>query len=263
MPAVRIGIHLPSLGQPLKKALQTAARLGATGIEIDARTQFRPEECTGTALRQIRKLLNDLGLRACAVSFPTRRGYNVESDLDRRVAATKEAMKMAYQLGAKVVVNDVGQIPDEPQGHNWDLLVETLDDLGRYGDKVGANLAARTGSADGPTLARLIEAIPDGGIGIDLDPGGWIVNGHSPLESVPAIARHVTHVHARDAARDFAAGHGQEVPLGRGTAEFPLLMAALENYGYRGFFTIQRQQSDDPINEIALAVEFLRNTWQG
>lgn len=259
MHPLKIGISLASFRQPLRGALQTAARLGAHAVEIDARGQLRPAEMTGTALRQLRRLLDDLNLRVCAVSFMTRRGYNDLDELDRRIAATKDAMRMAYELGASVVVNRIGRVPDEPGGTGWDLLVETMTDLGRHSDRVGATLAARTGSEDGPTLARLLDALPEGSIGVDFDPAGLIINGFSPLESLSALGPHVRQFRARDGVRDFAQGRGLETPLGRGTADIPALVAALEDYAYRGFFTIERQFADDPAAEIGNAVKFLRN----
>ena len=87
MPNLKIGIELASLRQPPKKALHTAARLGGQGVKIDARAQFRPQEMTDTARRQIRKLLEDLNLRVSAVSFPNRRGYDVESRHGRAAPA--------------------------------------------------------------------------------------------------------------------------------------------------------------------------------
>ncbi len=50
-----------------------------------------------------------------------------------------------------------------------------------------------------------------------------------------------------------------EVALGRGSVDFPALIAALEEHGYRGRFAIQRLQGDDPMTEIALAVEYLQS----
>jgi sugar phosphate isomerase/epimerase len=200
-----------------------------------------------------------MSLKVCAVSFITRRGYNEEDELDRRIAGTKDAMRMAYELGAPIVVNFIGRVPTEPQGPRWNLLVETLHDLARYGDHIGAHLAARTGSEDGATLARLLAALPEGGIGVDFDPAALIIGGHSPLESLTPLAKFVKHARARDAARDFAQGRGLETQLGRGTADFPTLAAALGDYGYHGYFTIERQQSADPQSDIANAVQFLKN----
>jgi len=73
--AIRVGIQLAGLRLPLRQALETAARLKAEVIEIDARNEIRPVDVAGTALRQLRKLLDDLNLKVGAVRFATHRGY--------------------------------------------------------------------------------------------------------------------------------------------------------------------------------------------
>lgn len=254
----RIGIQLASLRMPFKKALETAARLGAAAVEIDARGEVRPRDFTGTAQRQLRKMLDDLRLKVCAVGFRTRRGYNVVDDLDRRISATKEAMDFAYALGANVVINHVGSIPEEPTGPHWDQLVDSLTELGKYGQRCGAVLAAETGSESGPSLRKLIDALPDGSLAVNFDPGNLVVNAFPVDEALAALAGRIAHVHAKDGVRDLAQGRGLEVPLGRGTADFPALLGALEEQGYRGFFTIEREKCNQPLEEISAAVEYLR-----
>ncbi len=69
------------------------------------------------------------------------------------------------------------------------------------------------------------------------------------------------HVRARDGVRDLAQGRGIETPLGRGTADFPALAGVLEDHAYRGHFTIDRQESADPITDVGNAVQFLQNLY--
>ncbi len=259
MPGLKVGIQLASLRLPFQQALHTAARLGAGAVEIDARGSIAPSELSRTAVRQLRKMLNDLNLRVSAVGFRTRRGYDTLEALDARVEATRQAMQMAYSLGAPVVVNHVGRVPPKPEGDAWNLLLQVLTDLGRFGQKVGASLAAETGTESGADLLRLIDALPPGSLTVNLDPGNLIVSGFSPQEAAQVLGPHVTHVHAKDGVPDVAQGRGVEVPLGRGTADFPQLVATLEQHGYAGWWTIEREACDDPVGEIAQAVVYLRN----
>jgi sugar phosphate isomerase/epimerase len=167
-------------------------------------------------------------------------------------------MQMAASLGASVVVNHVGQIPAEPTGHEWNLLVQVLTDLGRHGHHVGAFLAAQTGVTSGEDLERLIAALPEGTMGVDLDPGQLVANGHSPVDAAERLGPHIMHVRATDAAREAGRSRGLEVPLGRGSVDFPAILGSLEERGYRGFFTIERETSD-PEQEIGQAVKLLRS----
>ncbi len=162
MQPLRIAIQLRSLRLPLRRAMETAARLGAAAVEIDARTELRPADLSETGRREFRKLLENLNLQVAAIGFRTRRGFNVADDLERRVAATKDAMRMANQLGCAVVVNQVGRVPDDAEASDWPTMLEALTDLGNFGNHIGATLTAETGSESGEDLARLIAALPDG-----------------------------------------------------------------------------------------------------
>ena len=259
MPALKIGIQLASLRMPLRQALPVAARLGATGVEINARTELPGGELSHTGVLQIRKLLEDLNLKVIAVSYPTRRGYNVAEELDRRVAGTKAAMKLAHDLGAHVVINHVGRIPEKSEGADWQMLLDVLGDLGRHGMHVGARLAADTGSASGPDLAWLLASLPEQSIGVNFNPGQLIVNDFSAQEAIEALSSSILHVHAEDGVRDIARGRGVEVELGRGSADFPSLLGALEEQGYRGYITVLRHNSADPVSDLGNAIRFLRS----
>jgi sugar phosphate isomerase/epimerase len=254
----RIAIQLASLRSPFKQALLTAGSLGATSVEIDARTELRPEELSTTGLRQVRKMLDDSGLRVASVRFATRRGYHVLDELDRRVAATKAAMKMAYELRAPYVVNSVGRVPADAADPAFGILVEVLGDLGRFGARTGALLAARTGLEDGPTLAKLMAALDEGSIRVDFDPAGLIEGGFSVDEAVRALGPYTGLVRARDAVRDRAQGRAVEVQLGRGSVDFPALFGALEDFAFRGDAVIERNLSDDPQHEIGQALAYLK-----
>jgi sugar phosphate isomerase/epimerase len=253
----KIGIQTRSLRQSLKQAINTAAQLGANGVEIDARNELRPGELSATGLREFHKLLADLNLRVSAVAFPTRRGYDEPEDLERRVHATQQALRFARDLRTDVVINRAGKIPSEANDAHFTRLVEALTAIGAYGDRVGARLAVQTGSEPPQELARLIAALPEQCVGVDLHPTGLIRGGHSPQDAVDVLGPNVLHVHACDAVRD-SAGRSNEVALGRGSADFPELLGKLSEYDFRGWVTVERHESPDLIAEIENAVAYLR-----
>ena len=259
VPELKIGIAVAALQCPLRRAFHLAGQLGADAVEIEARGPLRPRELSDSGTRQLRKLIADEGLCVAAVSFPTRRGYNVPEDLDARVDATKAAMRLSARLGARIVTNHVGRVPEDRDDPSWNVMVEALTDLAAYGQHIGAQLVARTGSEQGADLARLLDALPADGVGVDFDPGGLILGGFSPSEAIAELGPRILYVHARDCVRDMAAGRGIEVPLGRGSADFPELAGLLEQHQYRGFFTIDRSGGEDPAGEMSQAVQYLRS----
>jgi sugar phosphate isomerase/epimerase len=256
---IKVGVQLASLKLPLAQALLLARELGAEAVEIDARHELKPEDLSHTGVRQVRKMLDDLNLRVSCISYRTRRGYHVLDDLDARIDATKRAVRLAYDLGTNVVVNHIGRVPAEGDATATSTMVQALADIGSYSQRVGAMLAAETGTESGADLARLIDRLPPGSIGVDLNPAQLVIGGHSPAEAVRALGPHILHVHASDATRDLSLGRGIEVQLGRGSAEFPELLAVLEEHQYRGYITIERREATSPRQEIAQAIEFLRN----
>lgn len=259
MPAVKIGIQTRSLRQPIRQALTTAARLGAGGVEIDARSELRPAEVSQTGLRAFHKLLDDSGLRVSAIAFPTRRGYDVPDDLERRVLATQEAMRFAASLRTDVVIIRVGRVPTDSDPAGLSRLVEALTALGTYGDRIGARLALQTADISPQDISRLLGMLPEHTVGVDLLPSGLIMAGHSPAEAIELLGPHVLHVHACDAVRDVATRQAIEVELGRGAADFPEILGRLAEFDYRGWVTIERRETSDPLPEIENAVEYLRS----
>ena len=260
MPALKLGVEVACLGMPFMKALHTAAELGVEAVGIDSRNEVSPRELSRTGVRQLRKKLDDLHLRVAAVSFRTRRGYATEDGLEARIAATKAAMDMAYSIGANVVVNHIGRVPSDPQSSSWRLLVEVLEDLGRYGERAGSVLAAETGTESGEDLARLLAALPGGVLGVDLNPAKLLLSGFSPHEPAGASGPWLVHVHVSDAVRGPVPGSGKPAAIGQGDADFPSLLGLLEEKSYRGFYTIQQLAgASDPIGEVSRTVEYLRS----
>jgi sugar phosphate isomerase/epimerase len=254
---LKVAVRLDTMQMPLRRALQMAAQIGASAVELDARNEIHPSQLSDTGLRQLRKILEDVNLRVAALRFQTRRGYDNPANLDRRVEETKSAMQLAYQLGAPVVVNAVGMVPDSEEDPRWSSLQSVLEDLGRYGTRVGAFLAAETGTESGETLAKLLDGAPDAFVAVALNPGQLIINRHDVRDAVVALRDRIQLVCAVDGVLDLSAGRGLSVPLGQGTADFPELIGLLESVQYRGRYVVGR--ADSPIEELQQGIDYLSN----
>ncbi len=207
---LRKGIRLESLGLPLKRALETAARIGAEGVEINGRSDVTPADLSRTGLRHLRKMLGDFRLNICCVSFPTRRGFAVIDDLDRRIDAIKSALLMAYDLGCPIVSSSIGRIPDAHSSERQ-TLVQAIEDIGHHGLRVGATFACRTSDGDGTTIAELIRSLSPGVLSVDFDPAELLMEKHDVEQSMRELGPYVVHFRARDAVRDLSLGKGLEV----------------------------------------------------
>lgn len=259
---LKIALRLASLGQPFREALDTAARLGVEAVEIDARHDLKLSEMSRTAVRQIRKWLDDRKLKVSSVSFTTRRGYHVADELDRRLDATRLAMNLAYDLGARVVRNTVGEVAEEGTGESWNLLVHALQDLARHGLKSGAVLAATTQGVSPQGLRRLIDHVPAGGLMVDFDPAAMVCDRIDPAAMMEHVGNWIACFQARDAVWDVSRRGGVEVQLGRGVVDLPDLLARLEEKQYGGYLLLRRDDSEDAVFELGQGVEYLRALWR-
>ena len=252
-------IRLACLGLAFKKSLVAAAQMGAGGVEIDARSELRPSELTRTAIRHLRKMLSDLNLRVAAIHLPLERGFADPQGLERRIDEVRSAMEMAFALGTNVVTGQIGRVPEDEAEPGWPILLEAMTDLGRAAHRTGAWFAAHTGSDVTDRLVALLEALPEGSIGVDFDPAATMMLGDSPNDAIDRLGRQVMHFRVRDAVRDLSQGRTLEVQLGRGSVDLPHLLAKLEEHEYRGYLTVQRAVRSDAAIQCAQALEYLEN----
>jgi sugar phosphate isomerase/epimerase len=263
---LRKSVALRCLGGSLRQSIDSAARIGAAAVEINARTDLKLEEVSQTGLRQLRKWLADARLQVAIVSFPTRRGLDEAEGLDQRVDGIRRAMALAAGLGCRLV-SSLGQpLPLADQTERTNLLVSVLHDLARHSLKAGAWLACRTGNSSADELVALLDQLPAGSVSVDFDPASLLVGGHDPVAAMKALGSRVAHFRARDAVRDRSLpGGGGEVQLGRGSVDFTTLLGGLEEHTYTGFITVERQLSDDPaktLRDCSQGLEFLDNLFQ-
>lgn len=258
METSRLSVPASALAIDFRKALRAARDLGVGGIELDARSGLDPGQVTQTGLRQIRKWLGDEGLVVSAIGFPTRGGYGDSERLEGRIAATKAALKLAFDLGASVVLNHIGEIPTSDKAADWRLLVDVLTDIGNWGQHVGATLCAEAGRAAPADLARLIKALPDGSLTCDIVTGALLVHGHDPAQAVEQLAGQVACLHATDAVAGAFAGRGRAVVLGTGQVDLPPVLAKLEERGYQGWIGLEPVEPRDAREELADAIDFMR-----
>ncbi len=255
---LKLSVQLAALGLPLKSALPVAAELGACGVEIDVRQEL-PQPVSRTAVRQLLKLLGDHRLRIACLTFQTRNGLGDSTNLERRIEAIKENLRLAYQLGCSSLICDLGDIPPPEQVERRSLWLDVINELGRFGQKEGAFLTARTGAAAPTVLAELLRDAQPGTLMVGLDPGNLVLHGHAWDQAAKELGAYTVHLHARDAVRDFSARRAIEVEVGRGSIDWAAVLGGLEQHGFNGYTTVGRMGSSNPKLECQQAAEYLQN----
>src|SRR5690606_4805575 len=109
---IPVGVRLESLRLPIRSAIPTAARMGASVVQFDALGELSPENLSQTGRRQLLHMIRSHGMSIAAIGFPTRRGYDHLERLETRVQQTVKVLRFAYEMGAGIVVNHIGAIPE-------------------------------------------------------------------------------------------------------------------------------------------------------
>jgi len=258
MARFKIGIVLESLGRPLREGLRQASALGAQGVQVDATGPLAPDELSQSGRKEFRHLLRSLNLELTALGCPLRHGFSVDYGLDARVGHVKKALSLAYDLGARVVTAFPGPLPRDDSPMARELLVHSLTELDRHGERVGSRLALEAG-LDPPTEFKdFLNRFTAGGIGVNVDPASLLGHGHNPADAVHAFSQLIVHVHARDTRPHRADRESQEVPIGQGDVDWNAFLGALEAVEYRGWLTVKRGPSANPAGDIQQGVAFLR-----
>jgi sugar phosphate isomerase/epimerase len=255
---MKIGVRLESMGLPLRRALLEAERLNVGGVQVDAVGDLSPKALGQTGRREFLHLLRSHNLELTALGCPLRYGLDHSDGLEARIEHVKKVMSLSFDLRPRRVVIQAGQVLDDTQDPGWRSLAESLEALGRHGDRVGVVLALETGLEPGATLAKMLEQVDTGGLGVNFDPANFLMNGLDVHESLAALAGRIVHSHAHDARRASANRAVQEVPLGHGDIDWMRYLSELEQFDYGGWIVVKRDSGERRLADIASGVAFLR-----
>ncbi len=260
---MKIGVKLESLGLPLRRALSDAERMGASGVQVDAVGDLAPGALSQTGRREFLHLLRGHNLELTALGCPLRRGLDNTDNQDARIQHVQRVMSLSFDLGTGRVIVQAGRVPGENEDPCWRPMAESLEALGRHGDKVGAVLALEAGLEPGSHLVRMLDHLDTGGLGINFDPANLLMNGFDIYESLDALGPRIVHSHAHDARQAGPNRGAQEVPVGHGDIDWLKYLSELEHHNYHGWIMVEQEGGDRRLQDIAEGVGFLKRLVSG
>lgn len=276
---MKIGVMVESFRIGLEAGLRTAAELKVDGVQISATSgEMHPAKLQGRARANLRKRLADSGLEISALCGDFGgHGFQVAAENRQRIEDSKRVMELAIDLGCRVVTTHIGVVPADRSHPRHGILARACQELGEFGESVGAVFAIETG----PEPSAVLRAFLDGlgvpkGIGVNFDPANlaMVITEDIP-QAVANLGPYIVHTHAKDGINlkrfdpelcynpapgsQFAWGeHFREVPLGEGRVNFDTYLPALRKAGFDGYLTIEREVGEKPQEDIRQAVEFLK-----
>jgi len=257
------------------EGIRKSAALGAEGVQIyTVSGPMGPDEMTPAKRAGLKKLCADLGLEISALCGDIGGGFRNAAGNPAKIATSKKIVDLAADLGTRVVTTHIGVTPENPRDPIYQTMLLACRELALYAASRGVTFAVETGPEKAVTLKRFLDDVGSAGLGVNFDPANLVmVVADDPVQSVHTLKKYIVHTHAKDGIQIKAGDpvgtyHGsesphsaaqfEEVPLGEGGVDWDRYLTALEQIGYRGFLTIEREVGTDPAGDIARAISFLR-----
>ena len=272
-----IGVIIDSFRTDTASAVKKAAAVGAQGIQVYAtKGEMSPENLVGEKRSDFKKLVADNGLVISALCGDLGGGFGNRDENPERVEKSKRIIELAKELGTDVVTTHIGVVPQDSNHERYKIMQEACFELSRFADSLDAHFAIETGPETSAVLKGFLDSLGSTGVGVNLDPANLVmVTGDDPAGAVYNLRDYIVHTHAKDGKqlyyKDPEIVYGLvkdslvtgpsflEVPLGEGSVDWNKYLAALEDIGYKGFLTIEREVGNNPEKDIITAVDFLKN----
>ncbi len=270
-----IGVMLESFRLPTPVALKKAKEIGATGIQMYAVDgEHAPEQLTGGKRRELLGMVKSEGLVFSALCGDLGKGFHNAELNPGLIERSMRILDLAKDLETDIVTTHIGVVPADPGHDRYKIMQEACFKLAEYADSLNAHFAIETGPEESATLKQFLDGLHSTGVAVNLDPANLImVTGDDPVQAVHNLKDYIVHTHAKDGVRNYyrdpeevyglveaemlASPSFAELPLGQGGVDFGNYLKALDEIGYHGFLTIEREVGDDPEKDIRLAVDFL------
>lgn len=276
-----IGVILESFRLDRSAAIKKAAEIGANGIQMYAtQGENSPENLNAAARKALLAEVKDAGLCFSALCGDLGKGFGNAEINPELIEKSKRIVDLALDLDTKIITTHIGVVPSDKNHDRYKIMQEACYELAQYADSVGARFAVETGPETSLVLKEFLDSLGSTGVSVNLDPANLaMVTGDDPVQAVYNLQKYIVHTHAKDGNK-LADGNPEyiyhvvhpvpesyngirfyeEVPLGTGSVDFPKYLAALEDIGYKGFLTIEREAGATPEKDIKIAYDFLKKT---
>ena len=270
-----IGVILDSFRTDIPTAMKKAASMGIQGLQVYATAgEMAPENMTADKRREFLACCKENGLTISALCGDLGHGFADASLNPQLIERSKRIVELAKDLGTDIVTTHIGVVPTDMNHPDFITMQKACRELAEFADSYDAHFAVETGPEPAVVLKAFLDTLGSKGVSVNLDPANLVmVAEDDPVQAVYTLKDYIVHTHAKDGIRlvsgvqsgAFTPEGGEifrEVPLGTGGVPFPQYLAALNDIGYHGFLTIEREVGENPEGDIRLAAEYLKSLIQ-
>lgn len=176
-----------------------------------------------------------------------------------RKKLTIDAGRLIMALGVPTLSTHVGFVPP-PEAHGYETIIGRVREIAAELADIGVDLLLETGQEPSGKLLDFLDDLKASNIHINYDPANMMLYGaDDPIRPIAAVARHIRHVHVKDAAPSAKPGMdwGTEVPFGAGAVGAARFLAALKAAGYAGPLVIEREAGTQRMADVRTAIHAL------
>lgn len=272
-----IGVVLDCFRTDITAALAQAQKLGISGVQVYAIEGEISPEMTPEARREFKNKVAAHGLTISALCGDLGHGFHNPDLNPTNIERSKRILDLAKELGTDIVTTHIGVVPNDPTHPRYGIMQDACGKLAEYADSIGSHFAVETGPEPAPVLKTFLDSLHSTGVAVNMDPANLAMAfKDTAAENVYMLRDYIVHTHAKDgvllypcdmelmygikpAPEDFDEyEYCREVPLGTGDVNWTEYLRALDDIGYHGYLTIERECGEDPAGDIKLAAEFLR-----
>ena len=274
-----IGVILESFKTNRAAAIEKAAKIGANGIQMYATEgENSPENLSKSDRAELKREIENHNMVFSALCGDLGKGFGNKELNPSLIEKSKRIVELAKDLGTDIVTTHIGVVPEDKSHERYKVMQEACFELSRFADSMEAHFAIETGPERAVVLKGFLDDLSSKGVAVNLDPANFkMVTGDDPFHAVYTLKDYIVHTHAKDGNRlkignpefIYKAVHPvpqgfddvqyfEEVPLGTGSVDFVNYLKALEDIGYKGFLTIEREVGDTPEADIRTAYDFLK-----
>ncbi len=166
-----------------------------------------------------------------------------------RLVEARGISDFARLLGVDAVGLHIGCVPHDESNPLFGDSVEVTRQLCDHCRGNGQNLHLETGQEPADVLLRFLGLVDRDNLYVNFDPANMILYGcGEPIEALRRVGRFVRSVHCKDAKWATRPGEewGAEVPLGEGDVGLENFLRTLDELGYAGPLTIEREIPQEP-----------------
>lgn len=271
-----IGAMLDSFRKPIPEAMTEIRRLGLAGMQLYAINDYDPDVITAAKTKELIRLAEDNELVFSAICGDWGQSFDDTANNPKNIERSVRTLEFAKEVGTDIVTTHIGTIPTDNTCDRYKIMQEACFKLAEYADSIHSHFAIETGNEPAEVLRGFLDTLHSRGVAVNFDPANLTEqDAHGAVKDVYTLKDYIVHTHAKDALN--LSAHDEqtrrwytenafvqdgiyvEVPLGRGDVCFPDYLRALEDIGYRGFLTIERECGATPAEDIGLAAEYLRS----